>query len=149
MKSYIEQLCDSVATSARLYFVASGIFTVGDTRRCKTYDVEMILRAGAEGHEYEGAFFFDVHFTLGVFRDCNGHGICEGECEEIDSSTFTVAMPNQDVAQAVYNHLRNSSAWMPGDTFDVDHDPQFGECGRCGAWGTFPCCNCQARELGL
>lgn len=26
-------------------------------------------------------------------------------------------------------------------------EPQWGQCGKCGDWVTFPCCNCQAREL--
>ena len=29
-----------------------------------------------------------------------------------------------------------------------EHEPQFGQCGRCGDWVTFPCCGCVARELG-
>ena len=28
-----------------------------------------------------------------------------------------------------------------------DNTPQFGQCGKCGDWVTFPCCNCIAREL--
>lgn len=115
MKSYIQQLCDSIATSARLYFVASHIFTVCDADRCKTHDVELVLRDGAEGHRYEGDMFYDVHFTFGVFRDCSGHGICEGECEEIDSSTFTVAMPCYDIAKQVFDYFQTCPDWMPGE----------------------------------
>ena len=33
------------------------------------------------------------------------------------------------------------------DREDDASDPQFGQCGKCGDWVTFPCCNCQAREL--
>lgn len=28
-----------------------------------------------------------------------------------------------------------------------DYGAQFGQCGRCGDWVTFPCCGCAAREL--
>lgn len=30
---------------------------------------------------------------------------------------------------------------------EQDYEPQFGQCGKCGDWVTFPCCNCIAREL--
>lgn len=33
------------------------------------------------------------------------------------------------------------------DRDDEDSDPQFGQCGKCGDWVTFPCCNCISREL--
>jgi hypothetical protein len=29
-----------------------------------------------------------------------------------------------------------------------EYDPDFGRCPKCGDYVTFPCCNCQARELG-
>lgn len=110
-----QQLCDSIAASARLYFIATNAWSVKDADKCKTHDVELVLRDGAEGHRYEGDFFCDVHFTFGVFRDCAGHGICEGECEEIDSSTFTVAMPDYDIAKMVFEHFQNCPDWMPGE----------------------------------
>lgn len=30
---------------------------------------------------------------------------------------------------------------------DDNPHPQFGQCGKCGDWCTFPCLNCQANEL--
>lgn len=108
-------LCYAIASAARLYFIASGIYAGGDFNKCKTHDVELVLREGAEGHRYEGEYFYDVHFTFGVFRDCAGHGICEGDCEEIDSSTFTVALPYQVVASEVFEYLRTCPDWMPGE----------------------------------
>lgn len=30
---------------------------------------------------------------------------------------------------------------------EQENEPQFGECGKCGSWVTFPCYNCQAMML--
>jgi len=41
----------------------------------------------------------------------------------------------------------------PDEEEDIDLDepfspePQWGQCGKCGDWVTFPCCNCIARDL--
>jgi len=63
----------------------------------------------------------------------------------------------QGVAGLITNHecrsgdeLTDDDYWIMGierDDEDEAQEPQFGQCGKCGGWVTFPCYDCQAREL--
>lgn len=93
-----------------------------------------------------------IELPFGDYIDAvkNAFGFdCEGVVLDVDNKDMGEDY-DYDTAWGIIDlgEMRSDCVIITGGALPVESTSQFGQCGKCGDWVTFPCCNCIARELG-
>ena len=109
MEGLVNIICRASAVSVHAYFQSVGLMKAEYKDMCKTWHVSEYQRDGED--EADGKSFTDVYINFGVFLDCEGKGICDGNCDCIESDDFCLSFGDREIALAVLAYLQCEDTW--------------------------------------